>query len=103
MGRPPEILLREPPLAAALTWIFTAYFEIDRQLIVTAFGAVPGHLDFVSMCAVLDEYGVTDRTMRQEVRGHWRAMAGVEAEVREAQRKTKEEEEKHRKRRPSEP
>jgi hypothetical protein len=101
MGRPPEVLRREPPLHGQLAWIFAAYHEIDRQMVVTPFGAAPGQLDFVSMCAVLDEYGVTDKLERREIRGHWRAMAGAEAEVREGQRKVKEEEEKRRKRGPT--
>lgn len=42
-----------------------------------------GALVFSSMRDVLDEYGWTDSTLRQEIRRIWRAMNGEEREVRE--------------------
>lgn len=44
------------------------------------------------MCAVLDELGIEGRERRAEIRGYWRAMANVEAEVQSEKRKRQEEE-----------
>lgn len=38
------------------------------------------------MCRVLDEYGVTDPSEREQLRSIWWAMAGVEGQVRDRQK-----------------
>lgn len=47
------------------------------------------------MCRVLDEYGITDRSEREQVRSIWWAMAGAEGKVRDRkQEKEKADEER---------
>jgi hypothetical protein len=75
----------KPRLPGALGWYWQRYFEIDR----TDWGGRP---TFEGMCRVLDEYDIRDPGEREAIRGVWFAMASVEGEVRESQRKAEEKE-----------
>lgn len=74
------ILERCPEVLRGLRWVWDAYWEIDRD-------GMSGALTMTGMRAVLDEWGVTDRERRYEIRQLWRAMHAEEANIREKNRK----------------
>lgn len=77
-GRPLKAAEHEPPtLFVEGRRLYRAYTEINRD-------GFSGALLFESMCAVLDEYGVTDREERARARDLWREMATKERELRDA-------------------
>jgi len=85
----PKVLSRCPELLPQAAWIFRAYLELDRD-------GFNGRVLFAGMCAVLDEYGITERPERERIRGFWRSMYAAEAEVREDQEKRRKEREAER-------
>jgi hypothetical protein len=80
-GDPPAIFQSRVELLAPAARIYNAFHEIDRTEM--------GELEFVSMLAVLDEYGWTEKIERSEVRSLWRAMRAEERRIWEEKRKLK--------------
>jgi hypothetical protein len=77
-----DTLGKQPPVPPALTWIYTAYPQVARTWVSPPMGApMAVALDFGGMCKVLDEYGVTDRSEREEIRVIWTQMFYAESKV----------------------
>jgi len=59
----------------AVEW-YEGFYECDRD-------GMTGALTFGGMCAVFDEYGITDPWERRQVRGIWRSMDAARRDKRD--------------------
>ncbi len=55
---------------------YVGFYDCDRD-------GMSGALTFSGMCAVLDEYGITDASERRDVRGIWRSMESARSKKHE--------------------